>query len=90
MPTSRGFNSSFGYLGGSEDHWTQRTGGGVDFWQAGFAMGPAKTKNGTLFGDEHFASTAVDIIKHHDFEVERLFLYLALQVVHDPKADQGT
>ena len=45
---------------------------------------PAKTKNGTLFGDEHFAAAAVDIITAHDFGEAELFVYLALQVVHEP------
>eukprot|EP01045_Picozoa_sp_COSAG04_P026752 COSAG04_NODE_3776_length_2539_cov_1.580738_2_plen_211_part_00 len=80
MPTSRGFASSFGYLGGAEDHWTQRQGPGVDFWEGG----PARTKNGTLFGDEHFAAAATEIISAHDFGEAKLFLYLALQVVHEP------
>jgi hypothetical protein len=79
MPTARGFASSFGYLGGAEDHWTQRQGPGVDFWSGG----PAAGRNGTLFGDEHFAATAVEIIRSHDFGA-RLFVYLALQVVHEP------
>eukprot|EP01047_Picozoa_sp_COSAG01_P048240 COSAG01_NODE_4683_length_4818_cov_2.240305_3_plen_104_part_00 len=31
-PVGRGFNSSLGYLGGAEDHYAHKGGGGIDLW----------------------------------------------------------
>lgn len=34
LPINRGFNSSFGYLSGAEDHYLQTRDGFHDFWRS--------------------------------------------------------
>ena len=46
VPTSRGFNSSFGYLSGAEDHYLQTRDDHVDFWRD---SQPAYGENGTSY-----------------------------------------
>jgi len=84
IPTGRGFDTSLGYLAGSEDHYTQTRGGfcgkHTDFWKDNK---PAYGLNGTIYGGYQFAQAAVDLVSSHDPSVP-LFLYLAWQNNHDP------
>lgn len=86
-PYSRGFNTSFGYLGGGEDHYTQagmqQEWGcfGTDLWNT---RGPAYGTNGT-YAAYLYNSEALRIIKEHpEPEVNPLFVYLATQTMHAP------
>lgn len=86
MPVNRGFDSSYGYMGGEEDHYTQHGGykhkGGspaVDLWEN---EAPAYGKNGT-YNAFHFTEHAVNIIQQHDPSTP-LFLYQAWQEAHTP------
>lgn len=94
LPTRRGFLSFFGFLGGCEDHITQRVCGTnrcrapgrsrrfkvVDLWRD---ERPARGENGTM-GTTLFINEATAIVRRHRLSSGPLFLMLALQDVHSP------
>eukprot|EP01006_Ploeotia_vitrea_P031365 TRINITY_DN63688_c0_g2_i1.p1 TRINITY_DN63688_c0_g2~~TRINITY_DN63688_c0_g2_i1.p1 ORF type:complete len:520 (+),score=55.66 TRINITY_DN63688_c0_g2_i1:23-1582(+) len=82
VPYNRGFNKHLGFLGGGEDHFTQRSGemkGYVDLWAD---TKPAWGRNGTyscyLYGQQ-----AVSWIEQHDTN-KPMFMYLAFHDTHAP------
>jgi arylsulfatase I/J len=87
-PAGRGFNSSFGFLEGGEDHYTHRVGAKAGFGCAGTDLwdtsAPANKPhyNGTysafLYNDR-----VQSIISQHD-AARPLFLYVATQDAHAP------
>ena len=90
LPVARGFNSSFGYLSGAEDHFAQTRDGQVDFWRD---SKPAVGENGT-YGAYQYVAEARRVIRATGAalvaaDVEQttarpLFLYLAWQIMHGP------
>lgn len=97
-PTNRGFESFQGYLTGAEDYYTrlQCYGGwqglnpegrigpcGLDFRDG---ERPAATDEDTLgrYSTHVFNDKAKAIVDNHDFDENPLFLYYALQSVHEP------
>ncbi|XP_071945746.1 arylsulfatase J-like isoform X2 [Antedon mediterranea] len=90
LPTSRGFDSFFGYLTGSEDYWTHYRNGGFPstFMKHWYAydlhddLRPAWEYTGN-YSTYIFTEQVQNIITKHNTN-EPFFLYLALQSVHSP------
>jgi arylsulfatase I/J len=86
-PFGRGFNTSLGYLGGGEDHYTQ--GGMKQEWGCfGTDLygthAPAFGGNGT-YGGYLYNDAAVRIIEQHpESGTNPMFMYLATQTMHNP------
>jgi arylsulfatase I/J len=93
LPVNRGFNSSFGFLTGAEDHFSQHIcqdglclsedpkGPYSDMWQQ---ADPAyHLNNSGIFGDTVWTSSAIGAI-HSLTEGQPLFLYLAFAAAHTP------
>merc|ERR1719378_1562081 len=94
MPRSRGFDSFYGIMTSSTDHYNQEVGhdGGV---------GDCKYNNnelidmidedrpaygvedGSKFGDDRYSERAVELISKHDKQTP-MFMYLSLQMPHYP------
>ena len=85
-PFGRGFDTSFGYIGGEEDHYLNTNPGcggcgqHVDLWRNDK---PAYGENNTKYSAQLYADEAVSIIKAHDVTTP-LFMYLAAQSAHAP------
>ena len=88
-PIYRGFNTSYGFLTGGEDHYSEATICGapvcgihtksIDIWDSDK---PAYEHNGT-WSAQLFAEAAQRVIRAHD-AVSPLFLYFALHNTHGP------
>ena len=96
LPVHRGFQSSFGYLSGAEDHFDQTRDGYHDFWRD---LAPAHGEIGgnisvcgnsttitstCRYGTYQYAAEAIKIIKAHDASANPLFVYLAFGDMHGP------
>jgi arylsulfatase A-like enzyme len=93
LPTARGFDYYFGYLGSAEYYWSKRMIGDEvekfhDFIYSdkecyyGYNGHDAKHYSTHLYQD-----TAISIINNHDFTDSPLYLYLSFQAVHEPFID---
>ena len=78
LPVNRGFDTSSGFLGGGEDHMTQKSGCAVDFWKNN---GPDK-RNGT-YDAYIYKDDLTDVFNNVDSS-KPFFLYLPLHNVHGP------
>jgi len=93
LPKNRGFDTSFGYLGGGEDHFSQRyiqapggifpqnitACGVVDLWNT---TQPAFGENGT-YSAFLYTAEAERIIREHN-QSRPMFIYYAAQETHAP------
>ena len=78
LPINRGFDTSSGFLAGSEDHMNEQKGCAVDFWKNdGF-----DPRNGT-YDAYIYRDDLTSIISKHDPNTP-FFLYLPLHNVHSP------
>ena len=78
LPINRGFDTSSGFLAGSEDHMNEMKVCAVDFWKNnGF-----DPRNGT-YDAYLYRNDLTDIISKHDPN-QPFFLYLPLHNVHSP------
>ncbi|KAK7478759.1 hypothetical protein BaRGS_00029970 [Batillaria attramentaria] len=98
LPTRRGFDSFFGYLGGAEDYYTHFSCDGVHTANShvkdsddipevcGYDLRdgevPVKTATGK-YSTQMFTERAIKLIKDND-NTNPMFLYLAYQAVHSP------
>eukprot|EP00041_Stephanoeca_diplocostata_P032567 m.1047454 g.1047454 ORF g.1047454 m.1047454 type:complete len:536 (-) comp24171_c1_seq4:309-1916(-) len=80
LPINRGFDSHFGFLGGGEDHLTQKTGAWVDLWRD---HAPAYGENGT-YSCDLYGNEATAVLAAHDPTVNPLFMYLPMHDTHSP------
>ena len=78
LPVNRGFDSSTGFLWGSEDHFTEKTSCAIDFWK----NTDPYTKNGS-YSAYIYRDDLTMLFDSHD-QSDSLFLYLPLQNVHSP------
>ncbi|KAJ7334384.1 hypothetical protein OS493_014695 [Desmophyllum pertusum] len=79
VPTKRGFDTSFGFWDGSENHYTHSVEGFLDFRDG---EEPARNWNDT-YAMYAYMKRMEKIVKSHD-PAQPLFLYMAFQNVHDP------
>ncbi|XP_076452854.1 arylsulfatase B-like [Babylonia areolata] len=80
LPTSRGFESFYGYLNGAEKYFDHTRDGFLDFYE-----NTTPLRNATGHYSTHlFTQRATEIIYAHEPEKGPLFLYLPYQAVHVP------
>ena len=78
LPINRGFDSSSGFLSGSEDHVNQTVGCAIDYWKDN-----APDERNGQYDAYIYHDDLTKIIESHDPD-KPLFLYLALHNVHSP------
>ncbi|XP_076452395.1 arylsulfatase J-like isoform X2 [Babylonia areolata] len=80
LPTSRGFESFYGYLNGAENYFDHTREGFLDFYEN---TTPLRSATGH-YSTHLFTQRATEIIHAHEPEKGPLFLYLPYQAVHTP------
>jgi arylsulfatase A-like enzyme len=91
LPTARGFHEYLGYLAGQNYYWSKHMPNQDDYQD--FTVSNSQCFNAYNGSDLEDYSTflyrdkAIKAIKHHDFNANPMFMYLAFQAVHDPFDD---
>ena len=85
IPTGRGFSTSYGYLTGVNDYYTEQNGHCnttpiVDLWNIDR---PANEDNGTEYEEALFKEHLLDVVSKHDPSTP-LFLYYTPHIAHNP------
>ncbi|XP_077988423.1 arylsulfatase B-like [Glandiceps talaboti] len=84
VPTSKGFDSFFGYHAAGGDYYTHRLGGGRpdcrDLWRN---FENVADKYANQYSTHIFTKEAQQIVEEHDPK-QPMFMYLAYQAVHGP------
>ncbi|XP_035663830.1 arylsulfatase B-like [Branchiostoma floridae] len=88
-PLHRGFDTFYGFLTGSENHFSHRNSGGMPGFRPGWngldlrdQNRPVTDQNGT-YSTHLFAKKAIEVIAQQD-KSKPMFLYLPFQAVHAP------
>ena len=85
IPTGRGFSTSYGYLTGVNDYYTEQNGHCnttpiVDLWNIDR---PANEDNGTEYEEALFKEHLLNVVSKHDPSTP-LFLYYTPHIAHNP------
>lgn len=86
LPVNRGFLSSYGYLNGANDYYTETNHHlcdnelYVDLWHTDK---PAMEDNGTEYEEGLFKKHVLTLLRNHDPQ-QPLFMYYAAHIVHEP------
>ncbi|XP_060066093.1 arylsulfatase B-like [Ylistrum balloti] len=88
MPTNRGFDTHYGFLSGTENHYTHKacaliSQGEPDVCGTDFRDGLQSFNSTITYSTELYRDRVLDIVSKHDTS-KPLFMYLALQAVHTP------
>jgi len=79
LPTSRGFDTFYGFYNGYVDHYYHTMSGGYDWWDNGVA----DTANNGSYAADLITTRAVDIINSHD-QASPLYMFVSSGLVHTP------
>jgi len=77
LPTSRGFDTFYGFYNAFIDHYTHECYGGYDLWDNGVV------ERSDSFAADLFTQRAVNIINEHDAS-KPLYLFVSEALVHNP------
>jgi len=87
LPFNRGFDTFYGMYNGGEDHYTHLRYDPVDIFHPGYDFYEQdkidRTASG-IYSTFLFSERATELIKNHDKTEGPMFLYLAMQNVHQP------
>lgn len=93
LPTARGFSKFVGFMSGQIYHWSKiqpQLSITYDFMKADENCYESYTEEDLgLYSTFFYRDRALDVIEKHDF-TDPMFMYLAVQAVHDPFADNTT
>lgn len=82
LPTSRGFDSYYGYLTGSEEYFTHKRCYG-HFCGMDLRENAEPAKADGIYSTHLFSERVINIVKSHN-TTQPLFIYLPFQAVHSP------
>lgn len=86
LPTSRGFDYSYGYLSSYIDYWTKTYNGHLDLRENNTLINDVKILDPNYHSGYLFQSKAEEVIRQHKrlHPYQPMFLYYAMQLVHNP------
>ena len=91
LPTARGFDQYIGFLSGQNYYWSKRypvDSDYIDFiYSDSTCYAPYDGSDLETYSTFLYRDKAVKVINNHDYSQSPMFLYLAMQAVHDPFND---